>query len=207
MVIQAIVFDVGGVLEITPDLGVTAKWEQRLHLAAGEMDKRLYEVWRGGSIGTISEQDVHRGIHEIIGMSTAQVDAFMQDIWQEYLGTPNTELIEYFRSLRPRFQTAFLCNSFVGARQKEQERYHFDELCDLIIYSHEVGLWKPDARIYALTCERLGRQPAEVIFLDNLAPNVEAACQIGMHGILFKDNAQAIADIQACIQDNASGES
>jgi putative hydrolase of the HAD superfamily len=84
MAIQAVVFDVGGVLEITPDLGVTARWEQRLHLAAGELDKRLDDVWRGGSIGTISEQDVHRSIGEIMGMDTAQVDAFMQDIWREY---------------------------------------------------------------------------------------------------------------------------
>ena len=203
MAIQAVVFDVGGVLEITPDLGVTPKWEQRLQLVAGELDKRLHDVWRGGSIGTISEQDVHRSISEIMGMSTAQVDAFMQDIWQEYLGTLNTELVEYFRSLRPKYQTAFLCNSFVGAREKEQERYHFDELCDFIIYSHEVGMSKPDPRIYAITCERLGRQPAEVIFLDDREPNIEAARQFGMHGILFKNNAQAIADIQACIQANA----
>jgi len=203
MTIQAIVFDVGGVLEITPDLGVTTKWEQRLQLTAGELDQRLRDVWRGGSIGTISEQDVHRSISEIMGMSTAQVDAFMQDIWQEYLGTLNTELVEYFRSLRPKYQTAFLCNSFVGAREKEQELYHFDELCDFIIYSHEVGMSKPDPRIYALTCERFGRQPAEVIFLDDREPNVEAARQFGMHGILFKNNTQAIADIQACIQANA----
>jgi putative hydrolase of the HAD superfamily len=203
MAIQAIVFDIGGVLEITPDLGVTAKWEQRLNLAAGELDKRLRDVWRGGSLGTISERDVHRSISEIMGMSTTQVDAFMQDIWQEYLGTLNVELVEYFRNLRPKYQTAILSNSFVGAREKEQERYHFDELCDFIIYSHEVGMSKPDPRIYALTCERLGRQPAEVIFLDDREPAIEAARQAGMHGVLFKNNSQAIADIQACIQANA----
>jgi epoxide hydrolase-like predicted phosphatase len=203
MTIQAIVFDVGGVLEITPDLGVTDKWEQRLNLPAGELDRRLLDVWRGGSIGTISEQDVHRNIGERMGMSAAQVEAFMQDIWQEYLGSLNVELVEYLRSLRPKYQTAFLCNSFVGAREKEQEHYHFDELCDLIIYSHEIGLSKPDPRIYALTCERLGRRPAEIIFLDDRESNVEGARQAGLHGILFKNNAQAIADIQACIQANA----
>ena len=31
MTIQAIVFDIGGVLEITPDMGITTKWEQRLN--------------------------------------------------------------------------------------------------------------------------------------------------------------------------------
>ena len=63
---------------------------------------------------------------------------------------------------------------------------------------------KPDPRIYALTCERLGRHPAQVILLDDCEPAVEGARQAGMYGILFKTNAQAIADIQACIQANAS---
>ena len=44
MTVQAIIFDIGGVLEITPDLGVTAKWEQRLNLSAGELDRRLRDV-------------------------------------------------------------------------------------------------------------------------------------------------------------------
>jgi len=203
MPIRAIVFDVGGVLEITPDLGVTAKWEQRLQLKPGELDERLHGVWRGGSLGTLTEEEVHTSIGEIMGMSAAQVDAFMDDIWAEYLGTLNVELTEYFRRLRPKYQTAILSNSFVGARRREQEHYHFDELCDFIIYSHEVGMSKPDRRIYALTCERLGVQPAEVIFLDDREAAIDAAREYGMHGILFKENAQALADIQACIQANA----
>lgn len=202
MTIRAIVFDIGGVLEITPDLGVTARWEQQLGLMPGEMDQRLGDVWRGGSIGTISEEAVHKRIAEIMKMSEAQVNAMMDDMWRQYLGTPNVKLMEYFGSLRPKYQTAILSNSFVGAREKEQERYGFDEMCDFIVYSHEVGMSKPDQRIYALTCERLGLPPQEVIFLDDHEEPVDAAREFGMHGILFKDNAQAIAAIEACIKAN-----
>ena len=204
MTIRAIVFDIGGVLEITPDRGVNAKWEQQLHLNPGELDERLSSVWRGGSLGTLSEEQVHSSIGKILGMSETQVDAFMDDVWQEYLGTLNVELTEYFRSLRPQYQTAILSNSFVGARRKEQERYHFDEMCDLIIYSHEVGMSKPDRRIYELTCERLGVQPAEIIFLDDHEPNLVAAREFGMQAILFQETSQAIADIQTCLQAFAS---
>jgi hypothetical protein len=38
MRIQAVVFDIGGVLELTPGLGVTGTWESRLGLASGELD-------------------------------------------------------------------------------------------------------------------------------------------------------------------------
>jgi FMN phosphatase YigB (HAD superfamily) len=54
-----------------------------------------------------------------------------------------------------------MSNSSVGARREEQERYHFHEMTDLLVYSHEEGVAKPDQRIFALTCKRLGIQPEE----------------------------------------------
>lgn len=200
MPIHAVVFDIGGVLEINPRTGWEEAWEKRLHLKPGEFDARLMDVWRAGGLGTISEAEVERRVGEQFGLDQAQLDALMADLWEEYLGTLNVELAVYFASLRPRYQTAILSNSFVGAREREQERYHFAEMCDLIIYSHEEGIAKPERRIFELTCERLGVQPAEVIFLDDVAGHVGAARELGIHAILFKETAQAIADIQACLQ-------
>lgn len=202
MTIKGIVFDIGGVLEITPDLGVGAKWEQQLQLAPGDFNQKLIDIWRGGSIGTLSLDEVHRGIAQGLNISAETVSAIMDDIWTEYLGTLNVELLNYFRSLRPQYKTAILSNSFVGAREREQAAYGFEDCCDFIIYSHEVGMSKPDPRIYALTCERLGLAPQEVIFLDDRELAIEAANTAGMHGIIFTDNRQAIAAIEACIRAN-----
>ena len=77
MTIQAVVFDIGGVLEITPDLGVTGRWESRLGLGPGELDKRMYDVWRGGSIGTVSERDVHQAVSE----SSASMNGSSRSSW------------------------------------------------------------------------------------------------------------------------------
>ena len=200
MAIRAIVFDIGGVLEITPDLGLDNKWEQKLNLKPGELNQRLSQVWNGGSIGTISIEQVHQSIGEIMGMSEALVNEFMGDLWREYLGTLNVELVGYFRGLRPKYQTAIISNSFVGAREKEEEHYHFSEVCDFIIYSHEVGLSKPDPRIFKLACERLGLRPDEVIFVDDHEEVMTSARELGIHCIEFKENAQVIADIEACIR-------
>lgn len=200
MPIRAVVFDIGGILEITPDMGVTEKWERVLHLKAGELNERMMSVWKAGSLGRCSEEYVEQSLHEIVGMDQGQVEAFMHDLWEEYLGTLNVELAAYFSGLRPRYRTAIISNSFVGARAREQERYHFGDMTDLIIYSHEVGVAKPDRRIYELTWERLGVQPAEMIFLDDVAGHVAAARACGIHAILFQSNAQAIAEIEAMLQ-------
>jgi putative hydrolase of the HAD superfamily len=121
-----------------------------------------------------------------------------------YLGELNVELATYFSSLRLRYRTALLSNSFVGACSREQERYHFDELTDLTIYSHEAGIAKPDPCIVALTCERLGVLPAEVVFLANVERFVAAAREVGMQGILFAETAQANVDLRACLLASAS---
>jgi epoxide hydrolase-like predicted phosphatase len=199
MTIEAVVFDIGGVLEITPRLGVSEKWESRLGLAAGELDERMADAWLGGSIGTITERDVADALTERLGLSAGQRGEFLADLWREYLGTANTELIGYARRLRPRYRTGILSNSFVGAREREQAAYGFEDLVDVIVYSHECGLSKPDPAIYALACERLDVDPAQAVFLDDHEPWAEGARQAGMHAVLYRDNAQAIGEIEALL--------
>ncbi len=195
--VRAVVFDIGGVLEITPSTGWVQKWEAHLGLPAAGLAGRTRDIWRPGDVGAITLDEVHHGLAAALGLDPAAVHALMEDVWTEYLGTPNTDLIGYFRDLRPRYRTALLSNSFVGAREREQERYGFAQLADLIVYSHEVGLAKPDPRVYELTCERLGVRPAEAVFVDDVEGHVEAARAVGMHGVVFRDNAQVVADVEA----------
>ena len=202
MTIRAIVFDIGNVLEINLETGWKEKWGKILKIDLGEVFKRLVSMGKDGSLGTCTEQEWIQSLREITGMSQTQTDEFMNDLWHWYLGILNEELAIFFADLRPCYQTAILSNSFVGARNKEQEKYHFHKITDHIIYSHEVGLAKPDKRIYELACKRLNAQPEEIIFVDDDEANITAALEHGIHGILYKNNNQVIADIQACITEN-----
>jgi putative hydrolase of the HAD superfamily len=203
MAIRAVVFDIGGVLEITQDLSptrsqdsITRAWEARLGLPPGKVDERMRDAWIGGSVGTITLDEVHQALRDRLGLDEEQVAAFMADMWREYLGTANTELIEYARGLRGRYRTAILSNSFVGARDQEQAAYGFEDLVDEIVYSHESGMSKPDPRIYALTCERLGVLPHETVFLDDSEMCVTGARDAGWHAVLYSGNATVIEEIE-----------
>lgn len=214
MAIRWVVFDIGGILEIIPEGGdptsrypeMYARWETQLGMEPGElskqiieMDRRLTSEGKDGAIGTCSEAEWLEQLRLTTGWDQPQIDAFMRDFWDIYCGNPNPELASFLNDLRPRYKTALLSNSFVGARREEEARFHFSEIADCIIYSHEVGAAKPDQRIYAITCERLGVRPEEIVFLDNVERFVAAAAAYGFHVILFRDNAQAIADIEACL--------
>jgi len=196
MAIRAVVFDIGGVLEITPDLGIDRLWETRLGLPAGEILVRMRDIWRGGSIGTITLDDVHEALRDRLELDDQTLAQYMADLWREYLGTANTELIEYARGLRPRYRTGIVSNSFVGAREREQAAYGFEGLVEEIVYSHEAGFSKPDPRIYALICSRLNVPPREMVFLDDAEACVAGARDAGIHAVRYQDNAQAIAEIE-----------
>ena len=203
MAIDAVIFDIGGVLENTADLGVTAEWERRLGLDRGEFDKRMSDIWRAGSVGTVTEADVATALGARLSLDPDQRKAFLTDMWREYLGTANTDLIDYARTLRPRYRTGIISNSFVGARAREQAAYGFEDLVDDIVYSHEVGFQKPDARIYALACQRLRLDPAAAVFIDDRESAVEGARAVGIHVLLHTgDNAKTIQALQALLSIN-----
>jgi FMN phosphatase YigB (HAD superfamily) len=199
MPIQAVIFDIGGVLELTEPGSLERIWEPRLGLRPGELGARLAGVAAAGAVGAISEQQAGQRIAEILGLDASQLRAFLADLWTEYLGRLNTRLADYFAGLRPRYRTGIISNSFVGARQREQECYGFGDMTDLIVYSHEAGMSKPDPRIYQLACDGLGVPAAGTVFLDDVPENVTAAAQAGLHGVLFTGTTQAIADIQALL--------
>ncbi|HXW33048.1 MAG TPA: hypothetical protein VEJ87_00595, partial [Acidimicrobiales bacterium] len=144
MSIEAVVFDIGGVLEMTPATGWQKRWAVALGITLVELNDRLDEMWLDGSLGRMSLEELEHCTAQALGLDEAKLRAFMADLWSEYLGSLNEELATYFISLRRQFRTGILSNSFVGAREREKDRYGFKDICDVVVYSHEEGTAKPD---------------------------------------------------------------
>ncbi|MCF3962045.1 HAD family hydrolase [Streptomyces fuscigenes] len=197
MVEACVILDIGGVLEITPETGWLGRWEERLGMPPGAVDERMHDVWRGGSLGHIGEREVRDQLSARLGIDSAHADAFMEDFWHEYVGTANEELIDYVRGLRGSCRLGILSNSFVGARERETELYGFDELVERILYSHEIGVAKPDPRAFEAACAALDARPEDCLFIDDLTENVRAAQAAGLKAHLFEGNAGAFRCIAA----------
>lgn len=208
MAIRAVMFDIGGILEVIPEGGDPAtrysaldeEWNARLGLPPGYLTQCFETVAEDGAYGRCTYDEWYVRFRDATGLNVGDFDAYMVAFWDTYMGNPNEELIAYFRNLRPRYRTAILSNSFIGAREQEEARYGFTSMVDLAIYSHEEGIHKPDPRIFAIATERLGIPPTETIFLDDVPVNVDAAREHGLRAILFTSTSQAIADIEALLQ-------
>ena len=197
--IQAVIFDIGGVLEVNPRTGWAKRWAARLSMDAADFERRLDAIWSPGSIGATGLEAIERQTATAFGLDQAALQALMTDAWSEYVGSLNRDLTAYFTGLRPRYKTGILSNSFVGAREREQAAYGFADICDALVYSHEEGCLKPDPRIYRIVCARLEVAPEAAVFLDDVPANVDGARAVGMAGITFSTNAQAISELNALL--------
>jgi epoxide hydrolase-like predicted phosphatase len=199
--IRAVVFDIGGVLEYADDESWLSSWSDDLGLTPGELSARLGRVDPHGqiTIGEWTEDQYIRRYRDALGFPEEDTERFVETMWDWYCGELDQQMFEFAANLRPAYRTAILSNSADGARREEQARYGFEQLVDEIVYSHEVGLAKPDSRIYDLTCRRLGVQPEEVAFLDDVPENVEAARAVGWHALLHEDTPASIATLEALL--------
>ena len=98
-------------------------------------------------------------------------------------------MLELFRELHARgVPTGLLSNSWGGPYPREL----FADMFDAVVISAEVGMRKPEARIFLHAAQLLGLEPQECIFVDDIQANIEAAEQIGFTGVLH-DQAAATA--------------
>ena len=81
---------------------------------------------------------------------------------------------------RAGLRTGLLSNSWGAA---SYPRHLFPELFDAVVISAEVGMRKPEERIFRLAAEVLGLQPDECIFIDDMQDNISAAQAVGLVGV------------------------
>jgi putative hydrolase of the HAD superfamily len=115
-------------------------------------------------------------------------------------------MVEAVRRCSERLVTGLLTNNFLlgdgePARAAGASSRHAEVLglFDGIIESSRVGVRKPDPRFYTVACERLGVEPVECVFLDDLGINLKPARALGMTTIKVGDPDKAIAELEAVV--------
>jgi putative hydrolase of the HAD superfamily len=107
------------------------------------------------------------------------------------VGRPVPTMYELIRGLRRKgLRTALLSNSWGPSGYARED---FPELFDAVVISAEVGMRKPEPRIFHHTAKGLGVPPEACVFIDDAEANVNAAISCGMTGIHHTDPAATVA--------------
>jgi epoxide hydrolase-like predicted phosphatase len=90
-------------------------------------------------------------------------------------------------------RTGLISNSWGKGRY---DRSLFPELFDGIVISGEIGLRKPDPRIYELGAEAVGLAPSACVFVDDLPGNLKPARELGMATVHHRDAGETVAQLE-----------
>lgn len=200
MPIRAVLFDFGGVLVRTEDPSGRRAWEQRLGLPPDGLANAVFnsDVARAATRGLMPTSEIWAHVAQTFQLNAEALEQLRTAFWSG--DRVDVALVDYIRQLRPAYKTAILSNAWSNGRRVIGVDYGLAGAFDEIIISAEEGMAKPDVRIYHTAAMRLKVEPGEAVFVDDFSENVSGAAAAGMHGVHFRDRAQAIAEIEALLQ-------
>ena len=192
--VDAAVFDYGGVLTTAVRDSIAA-WLDRDAIDPASFSRTI-KAWlsRSAPDGT----PIHR--LETGELSTSEFDAlFAAELVGKDGGAvaPGGLLKSMFAQMRPDpvmfelvhdlkragVRVALLSNSWGNTYPRER----IDAVFDLVVISAEVGMRKPNPDIFTQALDLLDVRPERVVFVDDAAPNTDAAARLGMHTVLHTD--------------------
>lgn len=199
MKIRAVFFDFGGVLQRTEFQAPRQHLAERFGMDYADIDRVVFDIEtaRRASIGEIREEEHWAEVLKRLRYPLEKRKAFTD----EFFGGDVLDhtLVEFIRSLKGRVHTGLISNAWEGLRTHLVSEKILD-LFDTVVISAEVGVTKPDERIYRIALERAGFGAAESIFVDDMKVNIEACERVGMKGVWFRDAREGMSEIERLLK-------
>ena len=186
MTYKAFIFDFFGVI----CSGVGDAWLAN-NVSEADANNFKNSFFRATDIGALSERDFFVQAGNVVKRTSVEVRAE----WLN-LARINVDMVEIIRELKKTHKIALCSNSPSPFIREIIARDKIAGLFDQIIISSEVGLVKPDSKIYTLALEKLAVNAHETVFVDDSKGNVIAAEQLGMKGIIFSSVEQLKRDLK-----------
>ena len=203
--IRAVISDFGGVLT-TPLIESFLAYQRETGIGLEDLGKAmakaaeehgehpLFELEKGN----LTEAEFERRLGAALGRPLEPMRATYFDNVH-----PNQPMIDLMRELRDAGKRMALLTNNVREWEPHWRAKlpDVDEIFEVIVDSAFVGMRKPDPAIYRLTVERLGDglRPEECVFVDDIEINCQAAAELGMTAVHYREPDQAIAELRTAV--------
>jgi epoxide hydrolase-like predicted phosphatase len=208
--IDAVLFDFGGVFTTSPfdaaeELGASlgAAPGRVLEIVFGPYHQDTDHPWHRLERGEIPLVEARDAIIALGRAEGIDADPFRLFALMAGGGGARAPMVERAqRIVAHGYRTALVTNNAHEFRESWRRLVPADELFQVIVDSSEVGVRKPDPRIFELALARLGGvEPGQALFLDDAASNVAAAEKLGIQAVLVRpDLADALAALDALLE-------
>lgn len=199
---DAVLFDFGGVIVSSPFALMEAVGPGALELFLGDYDEDSDHPWHRLERGEMPFQDYWDDV--LVRAEAAGVDLDPKRLAGLYGRLEVHEpVVARVRSLRAEgYLTAIVTNNVREFGSAWRSKVPLDELFDVVVDSCEVGMRKPNPRIYHYALDQLGGVPPErAVFLDDAPGNVVGARAAGLTAIQVDSYEQALAQLEQLLSE------
>ena len=195
MSIHAVFFDLGGVIVRTEYQTPRQKLADRLGMEYDDLSRIVFDSDTGlqASIGTITSEQHWESVMKRLKRPAEELTAIREEFFAGDI--VDRQLLEFLRSLRGKIQTGLISNAWSDLREYLRREKMIDAF-DHIIISAEVGVAKPDPKIFQIALEKARVSPSEAVFVDDFYVNIEGCEKVGMQGIHFKDASSTLQQLK-----------
>lgn len=203
---DAILFDLGGVL-VDLDWSATTRAFRSLVPAdhGARADSVFADIFQHPALHTYERGEIPwRSFREQLTRDTGLQGSEEQFLaaWNSMIGAISRARVDRLEELKGSYRLGLLSNTnerhvdFVNAYlQTTHGISDLDSLFHVPLYSHRVGMRKPEARIYHCAAEALGVVPNRILFIDDMKVNADAATAAGLHGYHLDLAKESVLDV------------
>jgi len=198
MRVKAVFFDLGGVILRTEYQAPRQHLAESFGMDYDDIDKVVFGGGTNGSafratIGEITEEEHWQNVMRALKLPASEYERVRDEFFAG--DVIDHQIVEFLRSIKSKYKVGLISNAWSGLRDYIV-REKFDDAFHHMIISAEVGVAKPDPKIYHIALEQLGAGPNEAVFVDDFIENINACEKIGMKGIHFKDPESAMQQVR-----------
>lgn len=196
--IKVILFDLGKVLVDFDHKRATQRISAFCHKTPIEIYNLFFEssVTIDFEAGKITPEKFYQAVKDMLDLKLSY-ESFIP-IWNDifFLSPKNRLVFKLVNTLRANYKTALLSNINILHYQHIKKNFPVFGVFNKVFLSFELGLIKPDKKIYSKVIEDLKVNPQEIFYTDDRSELVESAKSLGIKASVFVNFEQLINDLQ-----------
>jgi putative hydrolase of the HAD superfamily len=186
--LDAIIFDLGGVII---EVDMEKPYQKLIQLAADrhpELPFNLKKISKKYETGQLTDRQFRNQLRSIVQISYS--DGQIDELWNEMLGSVPSYLAYLLEKIKNKTRTFVLSNTNPIHIREFRKRFKqatgnigIENYFEKLYFSYEIGLHKPDPKIYKFVLEDAHLQRSRTLFIDDNFDNIKAASSLGLKTI------------------------
>jgi HAD superfamily hydrolase (TIGR01509 family) len=191
-----VIFDLGGVvLEWNPDAILEGYYTDPQERATMKTALFKHPDWLQMDRGTLTESEALARLQQRTGRPVAELSGLFDAVRGSL--RPKADTLALLKSLARRDVPLYcLSNMPASTFAYLREQHAFWNVFKGIVISGEIKMAKPEREIFEYLLRRYALAAADTVFVDDHAPNIEAAQKVGLHTVWFRDAAQCALELE-----------